>query len=152
MPTFGKLLAVLTVAVPVVVAGGYAYKRVAGVPWGEAMTKAYHVMGNCPGEPPAAGRRGKPPLAPPALRRQTRPRPANPAPTRNPKATQNPEPPQNPEASQNPKPLQNPDPPQTTPQTPAPAGVDITQEGSKSALLVTNAVYLAGAPLPWLPL
>ncbi|GBF95117.1 ion channel POLLUX [Raphidocelis subcapitata] len=49
MPTVGKLMAVLAVAVPVVLAGGFAYKRAMGVPWGQALTKAYHVMGNCPG-------------------------------------------------------------------------------------------------------
>jgi hypothetical protein len=49
MPTVGKLLVVLAVALPVVMVGGYAYKKAMAVTWGEALTKAYHVMGNCPG-------------------------------------------------------------------------------------------------------
>jgi hypothetical protein len=51
MPTTGKLLAVLAVAVPVLLAGGFAYKRAMGCTWGEALTKAYHALGNIPGEP-----------------------------------------------------------------------------------------------------
>ena len=35
LPTVGKLLAALAVAVPVVVAGGYAYKSALGCTWGQ---------------------------------------------------------------------------------------------------------------------
>ncbi|KAI8465303.1 MAG: hypothetical protein J3K34DRAFT_461471 [Monoraphidium minutum] len=49
MPTTGKLAAVLAVSIPVVLLGGLAYKTAMGCSWGQALTKAYHVMGNCPG-------------------------------------------------------------------------------------------------------
>jgi len=49
MPTTGKLLVVLAVSLPVILIGGVAYKKAMEVTWGEALTKAYHVMGNCPG-------------------------------------------------------------------------------------------------------
>ncbi|GBF96827.1 hypothetical protein Rsub_09683 [Raphidocelis subcapitata] len=49
MPTTGKLLAVLAVAVPVLLVGGLAYKAAMNCTWQEAITKAYHAMGNVPG-------------------------------------------------------------------------------------------------------
>jgi hypothetical protein len=55
MPTTGKLLAVLAVAVPVLLAGGFAYKRAMGCTWGEALTKAYQALGNVPGGPLVGG-------------------------------------------------------------------------------------------------
>lgn len=48
-PTAGKLLAVLAVALPVVLAGGAAYHIALGSPWPEALARAYHVMANSPG-------------------------------------------------------------------------------------------------------
>jgi hypothetical protein len=40
MPTTGKLLAVLAVALPVVLAGGYAYKQAQGCTWSEVGARA----------------------------------------------------------------------------------------------------------------
>jgi hypothetical protein len=50
LPTYGKVLAVIAVAMPVLLLGSALYKRAIGCSWGEALTTSYSVLNNCPGK------------------------------------------------------------------------------------------------------
>jgi hypothetical protein len=50
-PTYGKVLAVVTVAAPILLLGSFLYRKTARgeTPWSEAFIRPYSVLLNCPG-------------------------------------------------------------------------------------------------------
>jgi hypothetical protein len=52
MPGMGKMLLIVAVALPLIIAGGWLYQCAAGgsVGWQEAIGRTYSVLNNCPGE------------------------------------------------------------------------------------------------------
>jgi hypothetical protein len=49
LPTYGKLLAVMAIVLPVLTLGSALYHAAVNCSWSEAVTRSYQVLNNCPG-------------------------------------------------------------------------------------------------------
>ena len=51
LPTYGKMLAVIVIALPALAVGAALYHTAVRCSWSEALMKSYQVLNNCPGDP-----------------------------------------------------------------------------------------------------